>query len=519
MADACESPGPLKSGRPRAEGNLVMSARMMGAPGRTRRACLAACATALAAALLAPVVAFGESAVTFPDSHLDAAVRTAIGVPSGPIFPSDLATLTVLAAPNSQVAHLDGLEYCTHLARLDLHGNDIATITPIAGLFGITYLDVGANNISDISPVQGLAGLSTLYAGGNQIGTITAVGGLAGLADLDIGHNPISDVSPLAPLTGLTSLDLCDCPSINDIHALSGMTKLQWLDISECQLSDITPLAAMTDLEELYLHHDPIYSIAPLTGMTNLRDLRLDNDQIFDISPIAGMSAAAPGDVGVQNNWLDLASGGANATVLDVLAGRGYTVTSDPQNPSGTVVGTVIAAGRGALGAVKMTVYHGPSVMTASNGSYRLGIAPTGSRTLTFAKRYYLSRSVVCAVVAGASSTVNVALSPVRLTPSLTRSPSSSTLTYRRRSGVAKFALSARMADARGAVPKTGVRLQRSANGKTWTTLVTLTTDGGGRVSRIVSEKKARTMYYRWYSVLTAYDNAVPTGKQKVVVK
>ena len=51
-----------------------------------------------------------------------------------------------------------------------------------------------------------------LQLDGNQISDVSPLASLTNLTDLDLGNNQISDVSPLASLTNLTDLGLYDNP-------------------------------------------------------------------------------------------------------------------------------------------------------------------------------------------------------------------------------------------------------------------------------------------------------------------
>jgi hypothetical protein len=104
--------------------------------------------------------------------------------------------------------------------------------------------------------------------------------------------------------------------------------------------------------------------------------------------------------------------------------------------------------------------------------------------------------------------------------PSLSRSPSKSKVTYKRKKGVAKFTLSCTARDwANFNVPGLTVYLQSSSNGKKWKRLVTRHTNGSGLASKAFKSKKKGTTYYRWYVPATSAYSSVATGKQKVVVK
>ena len=88
----------------------------------------------IAVALVAGMTACGPTAVTFADPDLETAVREAIAIPEGPVYSSDLHSLTSLNATLSSIADLTGLEYCTNLTYLNLAVNDIDNIAPLANL-------------------------------------------------------------------------------------------------------------------------------------------------------------------------------------------------------------------------------------------------------------------------------------------------------------------------------------------------------------------------------------------------
>jgi len=212
-------------------------------------------------ALLMPCAAAGASdgagdiadiVVDFPDSNLEAAVRSAIAKTSGDIYSSDVAALSRLSAVGRDIADLTGLEYCTGLNMLRLRFNRISDLAPLANLDSLKELYLEENEISDLPPLSGLSGLCYLKLCGNRL----------------------SDISPLSSLTGLTYLTLTD----NEI-------------------SDITPLAGLTSLGRLCLWNNRISDLTPLTGLTELYRLYLFWNEISDISPLLENSGLGEGDV------------------------------------------------------------------------------------------------------------------------------------------------------------------------------------------------------------------------------
>ena len=236
----------------------------------------------------------GSETVEIPDANLRAVISDSLNKARGaPITRADMETLRRISAGYyAKINNLTGLEFATHLTRLDLGWNRISDITALAGLTNLTWLllndtqisDITAlsgltkldtlslsnNRISDITALAGLTKLRLLYLDGNQISDITALSGLTNLTALSLGYNRISDITALSGLTNLRTLGLYN-NQVSDIAALAGLTKLTRLNLSENQLSDITALSGLTNLERLNLYPNPLSATSINTHIPALR--------------------------------------------------------------------------------------------------------------------------------------------------------------------------------------------------------------------------------------------------------
>ena len=190
----------------------------------------------------------------------------------------------------------------------------------------------------------------------------------------------------------------------------------------------------------------------------------------------------------------------------------------EAETPS--LIGTVTWAGL-PLPGVTVTPWGNYTPMTTiANGQYaKVGLVGVpGGNGITFSKPGYDSQTH-WTTIGGATTTLNTAMT---ITPSLTRSPTGSSKTYKRKRGRAKYTLGATVKGA-GAIPMAGirVRLQRSANGRTkWKTAGTYTSNSAGKVAKSFSSKRRSTYYYRWVVLSQSGVNGTPkTIKQKVRVK
>ena len=278
-------------------------------------------------------LALADEVRTFPDPNLEAAIREAIGEPTGDILQSDLDALTTLFPYSRGITNITGLEYCGSLGWLDLYGNQIDDLTPLSsltnlyrlylednqisdivplsGLTNLEDLDLGGNQISDLTPLAGLTNLQTLELWNNQISDISPLGGLVNVDFLTLGYNQISDISSLSSLSNLTNLSLDDnqisdltplsglsnlqtlslgSNQISDLSLLSGLTNLWFLGLDSNQISDLSPLSSLTSLQTLYLYSNQISDLSPLSGLTNLQTLCLESNQISELSPLSGLT-------------------------------------------------------------------------------------------------------------------------------------------------------------------------------------------------------------------------------------
>jgi internalin A len=108
---------------------------------------------ALALGILVAMVSFPVFAavVNFSDPGLEAAIRDAIGKPTGDIHDADLIELTLLDARGRSIVNLEGIHHCVDLSWLDVKDNQIVDISALAGLTNLTWLYLYDNQIVDIS--------------------------------------------------------------------------------------------------------------------------------------------------------------------------------------------------------------------------------------------------------------------------------------------------------------------------------------------------------------------------------
>jgi len=235
------------------------------------------------------VVSFSVDIVNFPDPGLEAAIRSAIGKPTGDIWNTDLVGLTHLNAIGQSISNLEGIQYCIDLTELYLNSNQIVDITALSGLTNLTELRLYGNQIVDITALSGLTNLRNLWLSHNQIVDISALSALTNLTELHLDNNEIANLGALSSLTNLTELWLPE-NQIVDISPLASLTNLMYLFLHINQIADISALSGLTNLRNLCLEHNQIVNISALSGLSNLMYLELMYNQIVDITALSGLT-------------------------------------------------------------------------------------------------------------------------------------------------------------------------------------------------------------------------------------
>ena len=372
--------------------------------------------------LLAGAPPVAAANVNIPDANLRSAINNALGAnraANAAVTEAEMKTLTSLkrrASPVLEVvwiSNLTGLEKATNLTTLILGGN-FTDISALSGLTNLTTLGLWGN-FTDISALSGLTNLTKLDLGSvpdsdpDSDGWLTCT--MSGWVDGDIFLPPaftrLSNISALSGLTKLTYLDLRG-QHITDISALAGLTKLTHLYLGDVRIENSdrgttlgntmsisyqTPDCGWPVLvspyygngRDLYMGNS-ISNISALSGLTNLTVLDLTGNWVRDISPLASNTGLGTGDtVYLNDNWgLSYPS---IYTHIPALKTRGVTVSFVNRVPT-----TLTKVSGDAQTGVTSTALANPFVVevkdganTSSDGRVRGRPVPFAGVPVTFA--------------------------------------------------------------------------------------------------------------------------------------
>ena len=150
--------------------------------------------------------------------------------------------------------------------------------------------------------------LKQLMIAFSKIKDISALSALTDLEYINLSNNSISDISPLRNLINLKELHLAN-NKIKDISPLRRLKTLQHLMLAGNSISDISPLGGLIYMWELSLDCNAIRDVSPLANMEHLHDLYLSENDIRDISPLIKLTKLRRLDlVGMDIDAADIAS-------------------------------------------------------------------------------------------------------------------------------------------------------------------------------------------------------------------
>lgn len=142
------------------------------------------------------------------DEALEIKMQDITGIYGRDIMLSDVWEMTELdlsyyTGKEIQISDITALGELKNLRNLDLFGNNIYDIQPLAGLVNLELLNLSLNHVSDVTPLQNLTKLFNLELPGNEITNVEPLADLKNLTVVDLLGNPVTDYSSLSFVTCL----------------------------------------------------------------------------------------------------------------------------------------------------------------------------------------------------------------------------------------------------------------------------------------------------------------------------
>ena len=120
------------------------------------------------------------------------------------------------------------------------------------------------------------------------VDNLSALSKLTKLRKLNISNTRVVDLVPLRNLTRLEVLQ-CSHTLVNDLSPLKYCTNLKELYCDGTLVSDIMPISNFNKLEKLYAFTTPLNDLRALSGLNQLIDLRIYDTPVSDLTPLANL--------------------------------------------------------------------------------------------------------------------------------------------------------------------------------------------------------------------------------------
>ena len=159
-----------------------------------------------------------------------------------------------------------------------------ASLEDLGQLPNVEQVCVAAEALTDLSPVAGHERLSAVEFKHNQIEDIAPLAGMTSLTYVGLNDNPVRDIAPLAECPNLAFLDLCDVRTY-DPSAIASLGNFDFLDLSN-PTGSYNYLSGKSVLS-LRLNWSGLTSLDALSGVSRLEDLQMSHTAVTDLSPLA----------------------------------------------------------------------------------------------------------------------------------------------------------------------------------------------------------------------------------------
>lgn len=212
-----------------------------------------------------------------------------------------ITDVTELDCSRRGIVSLDGLSSFTAISHLNIAGNDISDLTPLAQLINLEELILGelipwtdelesprrtnrdGTDVSDLSPLNEIPTLKKLQIGIHDLIDLGTLSNQQRFEELNLNGSKIGgEITLLENFVNLTKLhlnatrftsDMQNYVKVENIEFASEFLNLEYLDIRNQAISDLSPLSELIRLTELNANGNPIKSLAGLSALNALESL------------------------------------------------------------------------------------------------------------------------------------------------------------------------------------------------------------------------------------------------------
>ena len=178
-----------------------------------------------------------------------------------------MTTLTELDISGNRVTSLEPLAACTGMLTLRVNSNGLSAIGVLQNMPELQIFQASNNSISDVSPLNSCTQLVRLNLKNNQITTADFLSLMPLLTHVDISHNSISALPQLPENAALQKL-YASYNQLTDLTVLSNLASLNYVDVDyNPELTDLGCLASCYMLVQVNAFGTKVTDISALTAM------------------------------------------------------------------------------------------------------------------------------------------------------------------------------------------------------------------------------------------------------------
>lgn len=202
----------------------------------------------------------------FADRNLEAAVRQQVFAKRDtdkPLTAADVANVAVVQGNFRGITNLMGLEHCKALASIELAGNRIVDLAPLAGLRQLQYVHLASNRVANVQSLGTLPSLQYIQLESNLVTDASPLAACTNLASVYLSKNKLKTIAPLTNLPRVVTF----YADGNGLKTVAGLEQLQWLttvSLSNNRISDLSPLARLRAPSLVLLEDNQIKDLTPL---------------------------------------------------------------------------------------------------------------------------------------------------------------------------------------------------------------------------------------------------------------
>ncbi|MCE1174295.1 MAG: hypothetical protein LWW77_06770, partial [Propionibacteriales bacterium] len=336
--------------------------------------------------------------VTIIDGGFAACLADHLDLPAGTSTFSnvDLADIGDLSCADRSIYSLDGAQYLTGLAQLDLEDNMISDLTPLAGLKSrLISVKLAGNDVDSIEALADHTALQQVYLSGNRVTDISPLASVTDLRMVDVSNNRLTSLDGLGNQANLLSV-LASGNSLTSLAPLSTLPRLTTLDVSNNQLTGLSELStslAKGRLKTLTISGNRISSLSTLSIFTKLATLRAANNKISDLTPLTNLTQLL--EVDLTNNQVSSLSGLGSHNILITARLSGNQISD-----------VTILGGLPLLGWVELYDNHIADVSPLADMISRYGVVNAANQTVSLAAVPQVATAMGLADFAGDVPTV-----------------------------------------------------------------------------------------------------------------